>query len=66
MRAIPFIACRYCGALMSKDENSNYGCVPPGCGRGSIAGPNGVSVEIDADGNMTIMSKSANGQADQG
>jgi len=29
-----------------------------------MSGPNGVSVEIDSAGNMTIMSKSANGQAD--
>jgi len=63
-RTAPFIGCNHCGSIMPEDEKGNFRCVPPGCGRGSMSGPNGVSVEIDDDGNMTIMAKSANGQAD--
>ena len=61
-----FIGCQACQVPMTKDENSNYRCTTPGCGRGKATGPNGVSIIVDDDGNMTITAgpKPINGQAD--
>lgn len=62
-----FIGCHACEVPMTKDGDNNYRCTTPGCGRGYMAGPNGVSVVIDDNGVMTITGgpKSTNGQADK-
>lgn len=50
--------CRVCETDLDRDpETGNYFCPKPGCGKGGISSPDGITTTVDEDGNVTLSSK---------
>lgn len=49
--------CRHCGADLERElSTGNYHCPTPGCGKGSLTSPAGITTTTDEDGNVRLES----------
>jgi len=48
------MACSVCETLLERDDEGNYVCPNPACGKGGLRSKDGVSIVADEKGNVTI------------
>jgi len=49
-----YMACSVCETLLERDDEGNYVCPNPACGKGGLRSKDGVSIVADEKGNVTI------------
>jgi len=50
------MSCRHCEAPLERDpETGNYRCPTPGCGRGSLSSPDGITTTVDEEGRTVTL-----------